>query len=938
MTSFLHNVGWGTNLLNNADIESQFDLLGHIVKNDLVEKKNLTNASLNINAASLKINGQTVGLGGGTGGGSVPQPLSATDSPQFAGITINGNVNLPTITANKFLKLDMDGKIISTDIDYAMHIMNAPNGHSVTTQSLGLHTDDHVEFASTSIDEVKLNNNNSSKTILKSSPENGTETVIQLPRYPLSSAPYQLLYSDVLPGNVLQMRHGKLTNALVDDNTISASKLSDSSIQTQKLANASVTNEKLASACVSNDKIQNGSITSAKVYSSTIFNDSNKLNHNHIICSSSASPYLIAIRTANGDCNFGGLNATSLTSTGAISGTNITGNGLILRGTGNLTTTITASPEMVSSNSYVLPRLPTVENGEILYGSEIVNNSCNLRFGKITDNFIDNNTISASKISSQSDLNVRNIDCSGNVTILGDMIISGTTTQVNTVNLQIQDCLIKLGHGNTVANIKDLGWYGEFKHTDNNIYYTGFIRDAPTNNYKLFDFMGDMPPNDFTNYNAYNPSIYTDLQLRNIQLTNANNHMTELKASSVNSNKLTFTFPSSYAGSADSKYVTMSTTGEMTTEALPSTLTIGTVNALNDQALTIKTGSANRPKIIFNYNNKSYGSIGFADDFPEHRFIYFHLPKTMPSVTSLLTIDNAGQLDYTNITAGGGSQTSLLDTMQPIISLSLRRINPNFDAWVLWVKRTTPDRYAFVFFDTQGKISHNSPTDQTSDGITFQNLQTFAAGSSILTILRWNNQYNRIQYGGYPFYFQANNSYTAQPTLILGSGIGSDESYVQFSTTTNVASLVNIMSQQHATRALTICFRHSHSATGSQYLFNTSTSGNWTYQFGAPETGQIRGWWTGSTTPGIAYSDNAWGCASLIYNCEGANNYMIGRYNNNSTVYVSNSGINLSPVINHVCTIGNSNFDLREIIFYHSYPKASDVMAMHTQICQYWSF
>ena len=63
-----------------------------------------------------------------------------------------------------------------------------------------------------------------------------------------------------------------------------------------------------------------------------------------------------------------------------------------------------------------------------------------------------------------------------NVTIVGDLTVSGTTTTVNSTTVSVADSLFKYASANT-ADAVDMGWYG--KYVDSGVTkYSGMFRDA----------------------------------------------------------------------------------------------------------------------------------------------------------------------------------------------------------------------------------------------------------------------------------------------------------------------------------------------------------------------------------------------------------------------------------------------------------------------------
>ena len=87
-------------------------------------------------------------------------------------------------------------------------------------------------------------------------------------------------------------------------------------------------------------------------------------------------------------------------------------------------------------------------------------------------------TVNTSGIHVNSALSITDLSLSGNLTV------TGTLTTLDTVNLVVQDPLIKLANGNSSTDALDVGFYGLYGATGAK--YTGLFRDASDGVYKLF--------------------------------------------------------------------------------------------------------------------------------------------------------------------------------------------------------------------------------------------------------------------------------------------------------------------------------------------------------------------------------------------------------------------------------------------------------------------
>lgn len=88
---------------------------------------------------------------------------------------------------------------------------------------------------------------------------------------------------------------------------------------------------------------------------------------------------------------------------------------------------------------------------------------------------------------------------SGDLSVTGNLIITGNTTTINVGSLSVTDTIIQLGIEN-LNDTLDIGFVGHYANTPNN--HTGLVRRAADGKYYLFDnFLTDEPGNiiDFAN-------------------------------------------------------------------------------------------------------------------------------------------------------------------------------------------------------------------------------------------------------------------------------------------------------------------------------------------------------------------------------------------------------------------------------------------------------
>lgn len=74
----------------------------------------------------------------------------------------------------------------------------------------------------------------------------------------------------------------------------------------------------------------------------------------------------------------------------------------------------------------------------------------------------------------------------GNVTVDGDLTVTGNVVTLNVETIKVEDPLIQLGSNNTVGDVVDIGFVGKYT-ASGNTKYTGLFRDASVGMYYLFD-------------------------------------------------------------------------------------------------------------------------------------------------------------------------------------------------------------------------------------------------------------------------------------------------------------------------------------------------------------------------------------------------------------------------------------------------------------------
>ena len=72
-----------------------------------------------------------------------------------------------------------------------------------------------------------------------------------------------------------------------------------------------------------------------------------------------------------------------------------------------------------------------------------------------------------------------------NLTVIGNLVVEGSTTTVGTDTLTVKDPLIVLANNNTSTDAVDIGFYGKYTPSGTTL-YSGIFREALTGKYRLF--------------------------------------------------------------------------------------------------------------------------------------------------------------------------------------------------------------------------------------------------------------------------------------------------------------------------------------------------------------------------------------------------------------------------------------------------------------------
>jgi hypothetical protein len=105
-----------------------------------------------------------------------------------------------------------------------------------------------------------------------------------------------------------------------------------------------------------------------------------------------------------------------------------------------------------------------------------------------------------------------NLTVGSDLNVGGNLIVSGSTSTINTSNLNVEDSLLYLGADNP-GNVLDLGLVASF--TSASYQHTGLVRDASDNTWKLFSGVFDEPG---TTIN-FGQAVYDTLKLGSLEAT-----------------------------------------------------------------------------------------------------------------------------------------------------------------------------------------------------------------------------------------------------------------------------------------------------------------------------------------------------------------------------------------------------------------------------------
>ena len=88
------------------------------------------------------------------------------------------------------------------------------------------------------------------------------------------------------------------------------------------------------------------------------------------------------------------------------------------------------------------------------------------------------------------------------LTVSGNLVVSGSLVTMNVVNLTVNDPLIRLAANNNTNDALDIGFFGNYQVGGGDNEFTGLFRDASDGVYKLFDGLNALPDTTVDTANA----------------------------------------------------------------------------------------------------------------------------------------------------------------------------------------------------------------------------------------------------------------------------------------------------------------------------------------------------------------------------------------------------------------------------------------------------
>ncbi|MDB4349943.1 hypothetical protein OAA57_00005 [bacterium] len=141
---------------------------------------------------------------------------------------------------------------------------------------------------------------------------------------------------------------------------------------------------------------------------------------------------------------------------------------------------------------------PNLDADQFFLGNDS-NYSVATDFATAIADVVDSSFVKA-RVTTDQDLRTTDSVTFSGLTVSGDFVVTGQTTQVNTISYTVNDPLIHLADSNELSDVVDIGFIGHY-YGDGQRRHTGVFRDASNEEYYIFNNMVDssfdssLPPN-----------------------------------------------------------------------------------------------------------------------------------------------------------------------------------------------------------------------------------------------------------------------------------------------------------------------------------------------------------------------------------------------------------------------------------------------------------
>ena len=265
---------------------------------------------------------------------------------------------------------------------------------------------------------------------------------------------------------------------------------------------------------------------------------------------------------------------------------------------------------------------------------------------------------------------------STDLTVAGNLIVTGTQTFVNTATVQTNDSLIKLAANNNLADVVDIGFYGG-SNTGSSVAYHGLIREGSggtsAGNFYLFKNLTTDPTGNTVNYASLTKaSLIADLSLSTgLSLTTGVTGVLPVanggtNNTSFNTGQITYFNGTSIVSLANTG--TAATYGNAAYIPVVTTDGFGRVSSVTNTAIAIDTSQITSGTLGFSRGGTGSTSYTTGNLIAAGSTGFYSVANVTPVVTGSLgtssTISSITFDAYGRITAYTGSSISGLTVSQ----------------------------------------------------------------------------------------------------------------------------------------------------------------------------------------------------------------------------------------------------------------------------------